>query len=188
MEPENQTAPEVEIRKMEPEEAAGIERVAQDIWRTVYPGLITPEQIDYMLGWMYAPDKLAREMVSEGVTYLGLFLDGEMVGFSAVGPEGGEEGGTSAADFSGKGTGAFLHKLYLHPAWHGKGLGSRLMKKTEALALEKGWKHIRLRVNRNNESAIRVYERNGYRKLEEVCSDIGGGFVMDDWVMGKALG
>jgi ribosomal protein S18 acetylase RimI-like enzyme len=46
---------------------------------------------------------------------------------------------------------------------------------------------IRLRVNRGNHLAIRAYQRAGFEITEELCNDIGGGFVMDDYVMVRML-
>ncbi len=46
---------------------------------------------------------------------------------------------------------------------------------------------IFLHVNKRNIQAIRSYERNGYRKEESVVVNIGGGFVMDDYIMVKHL-
>ena len=46
---------------------------------------------------------------------------------------------------------------------------------------------IRLRVNRQNHRAIRAYLRAGFTFGHDLRSDIGGGFVMDDHVMVKAL-
>jgi len=44
-----------------------------------------------------------------------------------------------------------------------------------------------LGVNRFNEKAIRAYRRNGFAIREELKTDIGGGFVMDDFIMEKGL-
>jgi RimJ/RimL family protein N-acetyltransferase len=44
-----------------------------------------------------------------------------------------------------------------------------------------------LNVNKQNLRAIRAYERNGFFVREAVVVDIGGGFVMDDYVMAKRL-
>jgi ribosomal protein S18 acetylase RimI-like enzyme len=44
-----------------------------------------------------------------------------------------------------------------------------------------------LNVNKRNTRAIAAYQRNGYVVAERVTLDIGGGFVMDDFVMTKPL-
>jgi ribosomal protein S18 acetylase RimI-like enzyme len=56
----------------------------------------------------------------------------------------------------------------------------------EARAL--GATSLWLQVNRNNAQAIAAYRRNGFDVAREVVVDIGGGFMMDDFVMSKDLG
>ncbi|MDB6006010.1 MAG: Ribosomal protein acetylase RimI, partial [Prosthecobacter sp.] len=42
-------------------------------------------------------------------------------------------------------------------------------------------------VNKHNISAIRAYQRAGFAFEKDVITEIGGGFVMDDYVMVKML-
>jgi RimJ/RimL family protein N-acetyltransferase len=44
-----------------------------------------------------------------------------------------------------------------------------------------------LGVNRLNEKAIRAYTRNGYLIRGPLKTDIGNGYVMDDFIMEKIL-
>lgn len=151
-----------------------IAALAASIWRSHYPGIITHAQIDYMLGRMYALETMRREVADDGICYEVLRIEGRLVGFAAVGP--------------GKEPGLFkLHKLYLHPDLQGRGLGSRLLGHMEAKAIGLGARRIELQVNKRNVSAIATYRRNGYRVAEEAVFDIGGGFVMDDFIMEKDL-
>ena len=52
---------------------------------------------------------------------------------------------------------------------------------------EEGLSKIRLTVNKGNEHAIGVYSHYGFQVEEQVKSDIGSGYVMDDYVMVKEL-
>jgi ribosomal protein S18 acetylase RimI-like enzyme len=45
-----------------------------------------------------------------------------------------------------------------------------------------GCDRVMLRVNRNNYQAILAYEHLGFVRIGELCSDIGNGYVMDDFV------
>ena len=78
---------------------------------------------------------------------------------------------------------AKLHKLYLDAAYHNRGIGTLALKHVIAEARKKGYKVLHLNVNRHNTAAIRAYERNGFHKANEMVTDIGGGFVMDDYIM-----
>ena len=56
-----------------------------------------------------------------------------------------------------------------------------------ARCAELGCRELWLTVNRNNTGSIAFYERMGFRKTDELVTDIGNGFVMDDWRMARAL-
>src|ERR1051326_209412 len=146
------------------EHVADIQSLAGVIWRACYPEIITREQIDYMLAWMYSPETLRDEIRSQGICYERLLAGSELIGFSAYGP-------TEQRD-------AYkLHKLYLHPAWQGRGLGSQLLRHCEDAARISDAGRLLLNVNKRNERAIAVYRRNGFDVIESVTVDIGGGFV-----------
>ena len=148
-----------------------ISKLAGVIWHACYPGIITPEQIDYMLVRMYSPETLSAEL-REGIRYECLLVREELVGFAAYGPA--EQPHTFK-----------LHKLYLHPQEHGQGLGSLLLQHCETEVRKLGAQRLILNVNKRNAKAIAAYQRNGFRIIDSAVADIGGGFVMDDFVMAK---
>ena len=51
-----------------------------------------------------------------------------------------------------------------------------------------GCDRLVLRVNRHNQQAIDAYLKQGFQVATVVVEDIGGGFLMDDYVMVRALG
>lgn len=151
-----------------------IASLAGVIWRTCYPGVISREQIEYMLDRMYARETLIAE-IRAGVRFDRLLLAGELVGFASYGPR------TNADVIK-------LHKLYLVPNLHGAGFGSRLLRHVMSESAKAGGRHLVLTVNKRNGRAIAAYHRNGFVITESVTVDIGGGFVMDDHVMMRSLG
>ena len=156
------------------EHLTAIPKLAGVIWRACYPGIITAEQIDYMLARMYSLDVLRDEIRSQGIRYDLLLVDGSPSGFASYGPT--SESGVMK-----------LHKLYLLPERHGCGLGSRLLQHVEGEVRRLGARRLILSVNKRNARAIAAYIRNGFTITESVVTDIGGGFVMDDYVMAKDL-
>lgn len=62
------------------------------------------------------------------------------------------------------------------------GLG-HIESQTRELGIEKLW----LQVNRENTGAIEFYRGAGFEVVRKAAFDIGGGFVMDDYVMAKRL-
>lgn len=147
--------------------------LARRIWHAHYPGIITVEQIDYMLEKGYSREVVLDEMERQGITWLKILDGTAMIGFVSVGPYG--EGVMK------------LHKLYLLPEYHGRGIGATALQEVERLAIGRKTDRLVLNVNKHNTKSIRAYQRAGWHVAEEVCVDIGGGFVMDDYVMAKDL-
>jgi diamine N-acetyltransferase len=155
------------------EDLPAIAALAGVIWRLHYPGIISAEQIDYMLAWMYSPETMRREM-AQGIRYERLLVDNRLEGFSSFGPS------MDSADFK-------LHKLYVHPQWQRRGFGERLLKSAENAARADGARRLILTVNKKNSSALAAYLKWQFKIDGAITSDIGGGFVMDDYLLVKLI-
>jgi GNAT superfamily N-acetyltransferase len=162
---------QVFVRAARDDELPLICELAGRIWRAHYPSILTMGQIEYMLGRMYDPGQLRRD-VERGVRYELLFDGGRPVGFCGYEEQGHE---------------LKLNKLYLEVSEHGRGLGSLLLKHVEDEARRRQMKAVVLGVNRFNEKALRAYRRNGYSTRMELKTDIGNGYVMDDFILEKLL-
>ena len=147
--------------------------LAHRIWHAHYPGIITIEQIDYMLERGYTLEVIRDEINTQGVIWLAIRSGDVMVGFASVGPY---------AQQTMK-----LHKLYLLPEYHGTGIGARALAYVEQVARDNAATKLVLNVNRHNSKAIRAYKRAGWQVAEKIVADIGNGYVMDDFVMTKQL-
>jgi ribosomal protein S18 acetylase RimI-like enzyme len=143
--------------------------LARIIWEEYYPGIISREQIDYMLARMYDAETIRQEM-ADGVTWDLVRRRTEPVGFISC-------------SYDAAARRVKLGKLYLLPAWHGHGIGRRMLEHVRDKFAALGADEIRLQVNKQNTRAIRAYERAGFSIREAVVTDIGGGFVMDDFIM-----
>ena len=162
--------------RMEParaEHLADISALAAVIWRAHYPGIISHEQINYMLARLYAVETMRREL-ENGVVWFRALVDGELRGFASVGPT------ENAGEFK-------LHKLYVHPDSQRLGLGTALLKECESTARPRGATTLMLNVNKRNDPALAAYLKRGFTVRDSIVADIGGGFVMDDYVMVKAM-
>lgn len=158
------------IRRIGYEELPVVEKLARQIWPVVYPRLISAAQIDYMLTVYYATSGMAREMEQRGTWFALIEItDQGPVGYVSVEPH--AEGV------------CFINKLYLLPEWQGYGLGAAALAWTREAARQMGCKRLQLRVNKANASAIRAYCRAGFVFVEDICTDIGSGFVMDDYLL-----
>ena len=77
----------------------------------------------------------------------------------------------------------FLSKVYLLHEARGQGRFRQMLEYLRGLCREVGARTIWLTVNRRNERAIGAYRRTGFREVRAQVTDIGGGYVMDDYVM-----
>lgn len=161
------------ITPLEPAAIDELIAVARRAWHAHYPGIISVEQIDYMLERGYNRRVILEEMEQQGISWLAI-RDGEtMIGFISVGPYGEDT--------------MKLHKLYLLPEYHGRGIGAAALSRVEQIGRTAIARQLVLNVNKHNPKAIRAYERAGWRISAEVVNDIGNGFVMDDYVMTKPI-
>ena len=81
----------------------------------------------------------------------------------------------------------FLSKLYLSKEYRAKGIGTKTFNKVKELAVSKNYKEIRLTVNKYNQNSIKAYLKWGFEVIDSVVTDIGSGFVMDDYIMSWKL-
>lgn len=166
--------PRVRIRRIGENELPVVRKLGQEIWRQCYPGIISTEQIEYMLAIWYQPEAMAREMQARGTWFALIEAEGR-----------GPVGYLSFERYPEEVL--FINKLYLKPEMHGMGAGGAALHWIAERALELGCRKLQLRVNKQNAPAIRAYQRAGFYFLDDVCSDIGSGFVMDDFRMEKGL-
>jgi len=153
---------------------AAVAALAGIVWRRHYPGIITHEQIEYMLANGYSHAVLSAFITEEGAGLELARMGDRLVGFGAY----------QRKDATRE---VKLEKLYIHQDFQGRGVGSRLIAKIESAARAQKCSTLILNVNKNNVQAIRAYEKNGFAVREAVVVDIGNGFVMDDYIMAKAL-
>ena len=151
-----------------------IRSLAYEIWPQVYPSIISMEQIHYMLASRYDLEVLREDVRERGVRFALVKEAARPVGFVAFEPNArtGE---------------AFLHKLYLLPEMAGKGAGAQGLAWVSQQARSGGMGRVRLFVNKHNHAAVRAYLRQGFTFECDKITDIGNGFVMDDYVMVKVL-
>ena len=149
-------------------------RLAAEIWRQHYPLLIGAAQTEYMLAQRYVPAVVRTELAQGDIWWDVLRESGEMIAFAS-------SFRTSAA------TEVKLDKLYVDSARQRKGYGGMLVAHTCERAKRLGCDKVILAVNKRNSSAIAAYRKHGFRIREAIVKDIGGGFVMDDYIMEKSV-
>ena len=170
---------EIKIRPATLEDRAFIRSVSERTWPSTYGHIISQEQIDFMLDWMYSDASLADQFAKGHQFYIAN-LNGDDIGFCSVSNEGFENELTEKEVSNN--TSHKLNKLYVLPTSQGTGSGKALLNKAIEVAKAEGSVCLFLQVNKHN-NAYTFYLKNGFEKEQEFKFDIGNGFYMDDYVM-----
>jgi diamine N-acetyltransferase len=80
-----------------------------------------------------------------------------------------------------------LGQLYVLESHRGMGFGRFMLGHIEGRSRELGRRSLWLQVNKQNASAVAFYRAAGFEVVREAVFEIGGGFVMDDYVMAKGV-
>jgi GNAT superfamily N-acetyltransferase len=164
----------VRFDPLTPADFTTVRALGERIWRQHYASIISLAQIEYMLRGRYTDDNLAA------------YVDATSRWLCVV-----RRADVSIGYFSWAridATTVKLEQLYLVADARGSGIGGRMLAHVEAAARTLGAARVVLTVNKQNHDAVAVYKRRRYVVREDAVFDIGGGFVMDDFVMEKLIG
>lgn len=148
-----------------------VENLARMIWEEHYTPIIGSDQVEYMLQNFQSCSAMEQQIM-EGMEYYLIELGDGPAGYLA---------------FKINEEELFLSKIYVLEEKRGKGIGRKAMEFIENEARDQRRQFISLTVNKNNRASIRAYERMGFANIGAVETDIGSGFIMDDYVMRKVL-
>ena len=159
------------IRKATLEDIEMINRLAWIVFPHTYKEILSPEQMEYMMDWMYSPENLHKQMTEDGHIYYLAFEGDEPAGYLSIQPEGEHT--------------YHLQKIYVLPSFQGKKLGKLLFEQAIKAIKELHPEscQMRLNVNRQNK-ALTFYEKMGMKKVDEGDFHIGNGYYMNDYIMG----
>jgi len=155
-----------------PQQIVELSRLAHEIWNQHFVPIIGQEQVNYMLARFQSRSALTRQLEREGYRYYFLQYEGANVGYVGLKIEDGA---------------LFLSKLYVRELFRGKKIAKKAVNFLVSLAEQNGCSKIWLTVNRHNDNTIAAYEKMGFQTVREQASDIGEGFIMDDYIMEKPV-
>ena len=154
----------MKLVKVEENEINELAELASEIWHEYWPCILTAEQIDYMVEKFQSKKAIKEQIKNENYTYYFIKVDNEIAGYLGV---------SDKKDY------LFLSKLYIRKEFRHQGFGRLAFNEIKNL----GFKKIRLTVNKYNKNTINAYLKYGFKTIDSVVSDIGCGFVMDDYIM-----
>ncbi|TND10071.1 MAG: acetyltransferase family protein [Bacteroidetes bacterium] len=159
---------DIKLDKAGRNDADIISELARRIWNDHYLPIIGQDQVNYMLALMYSPAALHQQMEDGHVFFLVREKE-KPVGYISLSTK--------------ESSRYFLHKFYIETNDQRKGIGTDVFHKTTALF--PGMREMRLTVNRKNFKSVNFYFKLGFRIEEVKDFDIGGGYLMEDFIMVK---
>ena len=160
------------IKVIESPQMEALAATAKEIWQEYFPGIISMEQVHYMVEKFQSFHAIERQISHDGYQYFMLHLSKEILGYLG---------------FQQQERKLFLSKLYLKKKFRGKGYFTLMLSFIENFARKNNVNHLYLTVNKQNTHSIAVYQHKGFSISKEQTANIGNGFAMDDYVMEKRL-
>ena len=158
---------QLQIQKAaEDSQIQAIADLAAVIWAEHFTPIIGEKQVAYMVDKFQSYPALTQQ-IQDGYEYYQFFDDGEFCGYCGIHPEGGK---------------LFLSKLYIRKEFRGRHLATKVFEFLKVLCKERGYSVIWLTCNKHNSNSLAVYEKKGFKKIDEDVTDIGNGYVMDDYI------
>lgn len=148
-----------------------VEILAKEVWEQHYTPIIGVQQVAYMLKNFQSAAVISKQ-IEEGYLYFILQSGEDSVGYLSVFLRENE---------------LFLSKIYVLHKFQGKGFGKFAMNFVIEKARSSYKSKVSLTVNKENSNSIKAYEKMGFKNIDAIITDIGGGFVMDDYVMEKQV-
>lgn len=142
--------------------------LAKEIWFEYWPGILSNEQIEYMVEKFQSQKAIQNQIDNENYTYYFINVNNENAGYFGV---------------SDKKEYLFLSKIYIKKSYRHKGIGTKAFNEIIKIAKSINLNKIRLTVNKHNINSINAYNKWGFKTIDSVVENIGNGFVMDDYIM-----
>lgn len=155
-----------------PEDFRALAEMGRQIWQEHYTPIIGPQQVAYMIEHFQSENAIKHQISQENYRYYFLLLNEQRAGY--VGIQVGQEG-------------LYLSKLYILKEFRGKGLSKFALPRLIQLAKQENMPKIWLTVNKYNSGSVAAYEKLGFIRTQEQVADIGGGYVMDDFIYELAV-
>ena len=164
----------VSIRPATLDDIRVIRGMADVVFRRTYASILSPEQMEYMMEWMYSAESLVHQISDPGKWFCVAEFGGVSAGYVSYELDGATSDGRPLYH---------LQKLYVLPEFQGRGIGSALLEhvKSALSASCPDGCRIELNVNRCN-PAVGFYEHSGMHRDRSGDFPIGHGYFMNDFI------
>ncbi len=157
------------IRKATENDIPLIRALAEVVFPATYEALLPSGQVPFMMEWMYSAESLRRQM-AEGHTYYIAYAEDNPCGYLSIEQQ--------------HETLFHLQKIYVLPAFQGRGVGKHLFRQAVQHVSAAGTLPATMELNVNRENrAVGFYLKMGMHRARTVDVAIGNGFFMNDYIM-----
>lgn len=143
-------------------------KLADEIWHEYWVEILSPEQIDYMVDKFQSESAIQAQIKNDNYKYFFIKCYSEIAGYIGL---------SLKKDY------LFLSKIYIRKDFRHKGFGTSSFEFIKEFAKKNNYSIIRLTVNKYNSNTINAYKKWKMKITDSVVTDIGNGFVMDDYIM-----
>ena len=155
------------------EQIINTSNLAYEIWHEFFPSIISVEQIDYMIEMFQSEKAITTQINENGYKYFLMHKNGIYAGYFAIQPH--DDGRL------------FLSKIYVKKEYRGQGFARQTFIFIDEYCKKNNHHAVWLTVNKHNDSSILAYKKLGFSIIGEGVSDIGQGYVMDDYFLERIV-
>lgn len=167
------------------EQQKTLAKLAKEIWQEYWPSRIGQAQTDYMVQNFQSLEAIKRDMAENDYEYWFCTVEESASNSPYASRSGRRIVGFTGGHVEPDTNRFFISKIYLLATERGKHYASQVISFYQKLCQSRGLKAMYLTVNKYNELGIRCYRSKGFETIDSVETDIGEGFVMDDYIMEK---
>ena len=191
------------IKKSEAvEELTEISKLAKEIWVEYYTPLIGQAQTEYMISTFQSADRIQKDIEEKGFSYFTAFAGNDIDNSNSIGIARDSDNISKTTKPVGyfalqpDEKGVFISKIYISKEYRRRGIAGEIIQFSVCFAQEAiqsaetkydssryETPRLWLTVNKGNSGSIEFYKKSGFEIIEEAVTDIGNGFVMDDYIM-----
>jgi ribosomal protein S18 acetylase RimI-like enzyme len=150
------------------EQIAKTAELADLTWTEHYTPIIGADKTAYMIRELQSSEVIRDQIENMGYLYYLIMVGESICGYLAL---------VKTDDL------IYLSKIYVEKSFRGLGIARKAIEFSTALCKREGSPVIRLPISRQNLSSIAIYEHLGFVRVKEETDDIGGGYVMDNFIM-----
>ncbi|KAI5262793.1 acyl-CoA N-acyltransferase [Aureobasidium subglaciale] len=171
----------ISIRKATLQDAKALAALGTHVWTKTFGHTVSPADLQKYLNASYSTSAMEADITNPlKELIVATSTTNDIIGFTLM-----TKGSTEPclASYSNH---VELQRIYVHPAYHGTGVGKLLAVELEALARKEGFEHMWLGVWEENARALGLYGKLGFKEVGKKKFLVGDQ-VDTDLVMVKSL-